>query len=362
MFKELDKYIIKKYLTTFFFVVLIFSLISMIIDFSEKVDDFIEESCTLHEILFDYYINFILWINGLLFPLYALIAVIFFTSRMAYNSEIISIFNAGVSFKRFLYPYMMAALIIASMHIIANHFLIPVGNKKRLDFEHTYVWKYNDKGKTSDVHMFIGPDTKAYIRFYKKTDSLARNLRIERFEDDKLVYLLQAESAKWIGRPNKWRLRNYEVRSFNGLDETILIKDKATLDTTLNFYPEDFVRFLNQKEMLASGKLIDFIAQEKARGVGNIKTYEIELHRRTADPFTIFILTLIGTAVAARKVRGGMGLHLALGIGIGALFIFLSRFSTTVATNDNLSAFVGVWIPNIIFSFVALLLVMKAQK
>lgn len=341
---------------------MIFSLISMIIDFSEKVDDFIEESCTMHEIFFDYYVNFVLWINGLLWPLYALIAVIFFTSRMAYNSEIISIFNAGVSFKRFLFPYMVGATVIASLHLLANHFLIPIGNKARLDFEHTYVWKHNDKGKTSDVHMFIGPDTKAYIRFYKKTDSLARNLRIERFEDDQLVYLLQAESAKWIGPPNKWRLRNYEVRTFDGLDETILLKDKATLDTTFNFYPADFVRFLNQKEMLATGKLIAFIKQEKARGVGNTKAYEIELHRRTADPFTIFILTLIGTAVAARKVRGGMGFHLALGIGIGAIFIFLSRFSTTVATNDNLSAFIGVWIPNIGFSLIALYLVIKAQK
>ena len=362
MFKELDKYIIKKYLSTFFFVVMIFSLISIIIDFSEKVDDFIEESCTMQEILFDYYINFVLWINGLLWPLYALIAVIFFTSRMAYNSEIISIFNAGVSFKRFLFPYMIGATIIASMHMIANHYLIPIGNKAKLDFEHTYIWKHNDKGKTSDVHMFIGPDTKAYIRFYKKTDSLARNLRIERFEDDKLVYLLQAESAKWIGPPNNWRLRNYEIRTFNGLDETILLKDKATLDTTFNFYPADFVRFLNQKEMLSTSQLIDFIKQEKTRGVGNTKAYEIELHRRTADPFTIFILTLIGTSVAARKVRGGMGFHLAIGIGIGAIFIFLSRFSTTVATNDNLSAFIGVWIPNIGFSLVALYLVIKAQK
>lgn len=362
MIKTLDKYIIKKYLKTFFFTVLIFTLIAVIIDFSERVEDFINEPCTLTEIIFHYYVNFILYINSLLWPLFALIAVIFFTSRMAYDSEIISILNAGVSFRRLLVPYYFAAGTIALLHLLGNHFFVPLGNKVRLDFEHQYIWQNNDKGKTNDVHMFIGPDTKAYIRFYKKRDSIARNIRIERFDGDELVYLLKAESAHWMGPPNNWSLKNYEIRTFNGMQETIRRGKGQTLDTTLNFYPDDFVRYLHHKEMMSSPKLLQFIEMEKSRGVGNTKQYAIEFQRRTADPFTILILTLIGTSVAARKVRGGMGLHLAIGMGLGALFIFLSRFSVTFATNDDLPPFLGVWIPNILFSAVALILMFKAQK
>ena len=362
MLKKIDLYIVKKYLSTFFFTVLIFSMISMVIDFSEKIDDFIEEPVTVYEVLVDYYLNFMLWINGLLWPLFSLIAVIFFTSRMAYNSEIISILNAGVSFRRILFPYLIGAGIIACMHLLGNHFFIPKGNKTRLDFEHTHIWRDNDKGKTSDIHMFVGPETHAYIRFYKKRDTLARNIRIERIENNQVVYQLTAESAKWLGPPNNWRLRNYEIRTFDGMNETLEIGGKEQLDTTINMYPEDFVRYLNQKEMITSPKLVSFINTEKARGIGNTKIYEIELHRRTADPFTIIILTLIGTAVAARKVRGGIGFHLAIGIALGALFVFLSRVSQTFATNDNLSPVIAVWIPNLVFGLVALYLVKRAQK
>ncbi|MEL6924300.1 MAG: LptF/LptG family permease, partial [Bacteroidota bacterium] len=317
---------------------------------------------TFVQVLVNYYLNFMLWINGLLWPLFSLIAVIFFTSRMAYNSEIISILNAGVSFRRLLVPYLIGAGVIAGLHLLANHFLIPMGNKSRLDFEHTYIWKDSDKAKTSDIHMKIGAETYVYIRFYKKRDTLARNLRIEEFENNQMVMLLKAESAKWIGRPNKWKLRNYEIRTFDGMNETLRQGGKEHLDTTINMYPEDFVRYLNQKEMITTPKLVSFINSEKERGVGNTKTYEIELHRRTADPFTIIILTLIGTAVAGRKVRGGIGLHLAVGIGLGASFVFLSRISQTFATNDNLSPLLAVWIPNIIFGLIALYLVSRAQK
>jgi len=362
MLGHLDKYIIKKYLSTFFFTVLIFTMIAAVIDFSEKIDDFIEEPVTFKAVVIDYYLNFMMWINGLLWPLFSLIAVIFFTSRMAYNSEIISILNAGVSFKRILVPYLFAAGIIAGLHLLGNHFLIPKGNKSRLDFEHTYIWKDSDQAKTSDIHMKIGAETYVYIRFYKKRDTLARNLRIERFEGDRMAFLMKAESAKWTGPPNNWRLRNYEIRTFEGMEETLIQGDKTELDTTINMYPEDFVRFLNQKEMITTPKLMSFINQEKARGVGNTKVYEIELHRRSADPFTIIILTLIGTAVAGRKVRGGIGFHLAIGIGLGAAFVFLSRISQTFATNDNLSALAAVWIPNVVFGLIALYLVSRAQK
>ncbi|HHS95583.1 MAG TPA: YjgP/YjgQ family permease [Phaeodactylibacter sp.] len=361
--KKIDLYIIKKYLATFFFTVLIFSIIAAIIDFSDKIEDYVEEDVTLYEIIFDYTLNFMLFINGLLLPLYALIAVVFFTSRLAYNSEIISILNAGVSFTRLLRPYMIAALLITGLHLLGNHILIPQGNKKRIQFEHKYIYKHNDKGKKRDVHIFIAPDTKVYISRYRKADSTANNLRIEKFKDNELVAILKAKEAKWQGPPNHWKLLNYERRSFNGYKETLEISPKGgSIDTLIDITPGDFVRYLEEKDMMVTSELRKFIAIEKQRGVGNAKPFEIEIHRRTAEPITILILTIIGVAVAARKVRGGMGLHLAIGIAIGAVFIFLSKFSVSFATNESLPAVLGVWLPNIFFFLVALILLYNAQK
>jgi lipopolysaccharide export system permease protein len=362
MLKKIDKYIIKKFLTTFFFTVLIFSMISVVIDFSEKVQKFIDEPVTKKEILIDYYPNFIMFITGLLWPLFTLIAVIFFTSRMAYNSEIISIFNAGVSFRRLMRPYLLAAVFIAGIHFVGNHWFIPLGNKKMLDFIHTYISKDEDKGKTRDVHMFLSPDTKVYINYYRKRDTTARKFRLERFDGNQLVYMIKANTAEWIGPPNHWRLRNYEIRTFDGLRESLVIGQGQQIDTVLNFTPEDFVDYKEQQTMMTTPDLQHYINTQRARGLGHTKKYETEMHRRTAEPFTIFILTLIGMSIAARKVRGGVGLHLAIGMGLGAVFIFLSRFSIVFAAGQAIPVILGIWMPNIIFSVVAVYLVANAQK
>ncbi len=362
MLKKLDWYIIRKFMTTFFFTVLIFSMISVIIDFSEKVEKFIEEPITKYEILVDYYPNFIIFIAGLLWPLFTLIAVVFFTSRMAYNSEIISIFNAGVSFRRFLRPYIISAVFIAGLHLIGNHYFIPLGNKTRLDLEHTYISRDNDKGKTRDVHMFVGPDTKIYVNSYRKRDSTARNFRLERYDSNELVYMLKAATAEWQGPPDRWLLRSYEIRTFDGMKETLVVGRGEQMDTTVNLRPEDFVDYTEQQSMMTSAQLRDYIQERKSRGMGNTEKYEIELYRRTAEPFTIFILTIIGVSIAARKVRGGIGLHLAIGVAIGAVFIFLSRFAIVFATGQLLPPLIGIWLPNIVFSFIAAYLVLNAQK
>lgn len=360
--KILDRYIIRKYLTTFFFVALGISMIGVVVDFSEKVEEFIVEPVTVWQIISDYYLNFVLWLNGLIWPLYALIAVIFFTSRLAYDSEIISILAAGVSFNRLLRPYLIAACFIAGLHFIGNHVFIPRGNKIKLDFEHAHVWKESDRGKTQNVHLLIGPQEKIYIRFYRKRDSTMLDLRVERFENNELVYMLKAREGLWRGYPNHWQLKNYEIRTFNGPKETLFIGKGQLLDTTLNILPDDFVRYNNQKEMMTTAELYEFIEVEKRRGLGRTKEYFIEIYRRSADPFTIIILTLIGVSLASRKVRGGMGLHLAIGIGIGAVFIFLSRFTTTFAQNQAFPALLGVWLPNIVFGMVSLVLLWRAQK
>jgi lipopolysaccharide export system permease protein len=357
----LDRYIIRKYLGTFSFVVLIFSMIACVIDYSEKADAFKRHNLKFGEIVSDYIIYFIPHINMLLLPLYALITVIFFTSRMAYNSEIIAIFNAGVSFKRLIRPYMVAAGLIASFHLFFNHILVPKANKERTDFEARYIDSNRDRGKTENVNMFVDPNTKVYIGYFRKNDSTARSFRIEHYDNNILKSVLKAENANWLRAPNIWRLQNWQKRTFDGLKETIEVNTGA-IDTAVNVFPEDFVRYSNQNEIFTTAELQHEITKLVQRGTGNTKSYEIEISRRTADPFTIIILTLIGMSIAARKVRGGIGFHLALGIGLGAIFIFLSKFSVTFATQPNIPAYVGVWIPNIIFAGVAWYLVANAQK
>lgn len=360
--RKIDRYIIFDYWRTFLFVCLALSMIAVVIDYSEKVEEFIDEPVTRQQIIFDYYLNFILWINGVLWPLFSLIAVVFFTSRLANNSEIISIFNAGVSFNRLMRPYLIAGGVIALFHLVGNHYVIPRGNKTKLDFEHAYVWKESDKGKTRDIHMYIGPQEKAFVRYFRKKDTTLVDFRLERFEGNQMKYLLKARSVEWKKEPNHWLLRGYEIRTFDGMEETLIEGAGKAMDTTLNLHPSDFVRYTNQKEMLTTGELMDFIVEEKERGLTNTRIYQIELYRRTADPFSILILTVIGMAVASRKVRGGMGLHLAFGIVLSAVFIFLSRLSITFASSDGMPVLLGVWLPNLIFAGVAILLVRKAQK
>jgi lipopolysaccharide export system permease protein len=361
--KILDRYIIKKYLTTFGFVLLILSLIACVIDLGEKIEDFKKDHVAVKTVIFDYYLNFIPHITALLFPLIALISVVFFTSRMAYDSEIISILNAGVSFKRIMRPYLVAAGLIAVVHLAFNHYIVPSGNKKRLSVERAHVWKNNDKGKYENIHMLLDPKTAVFLGYFNKHDSTARDLRIEKYDSaGNVLSLMRAENADFKkGNPDKWELKIVSRRSFNGLYES-LETNIPTLDTVLALAPDDFSQFLNQNELLTTGELRTEIAKREGRGIGNTKAFEIEMHRRTADAFTIVILTLIGMAIAARKVRGGMGFHLALGIGIGALYIVISKFSATFAQQPDVPAWFGVWIPNVMFGAVALFLVSRAQK
>ncbi len=363
MLRIIDRYIIKKYLSTFFFVALIFTAISVAIDFSDKVEDFIEEPVTKIQIIKEHYINFVLFINGMLWPIFAMISVIFFTSRMASDSEIISILNAGVPYRRMLRPYLIAASIITTLLLLGNHLLIPLGNKVRLDFEHKYIYKFSDKGKKSDVHLFIGPDVKVYAHNWAQSDSSINRFRMERIKDGEVTWILEANRAKWKGEPNKWQLEDYSIRTFSGNAETF-IKKKNTevLDTAFNLYPNDFSQFVTDKDTYSTPVLYSIIAEKRQRGLSNTRAYEIELHRRTADAFTIIILTIMGFTIAGRKVRGGIGLHLAIGIGLGAIFVFLSRFSATFATSYNFPILLGVWIPNLIFGLISVQLLRTAQK
>lgn len=356
----IDRYIIKKYLSTFGFVVLMFSVVALAIDYSEKIEDFIKRKPSSYEIWVHYYLNFLPYINVMLFPLYALIAVIFFTSRMAYNSEVISMFNAGMSFRRLLRPYLVGGGLLALLQLVGNHYIIPISNTIRLGFEHKYIWTNSDKGKKTNVHMFLNKGIKVYVQDYIKSDSSIINFRIERFKGDSLVSMLRAERAEWNKVKKNWTLKNYSTHDFDGINERISSGTK--MDTAINLRPSDFTRYLNQREMMTTSDLTEYITREEDRGIGNTRQFEVEKQRRTAEPCSIVILTIIGAAVASRKVRGGMGLHLVIGVALGAIYIFLTKMSVTFATGEHIPALLGVWIPNIVFSIVAYILIRQAQE
>lgn len=363
MLKKLDWYIIGKFLRTFFFTVLIFSMVSMIIDFSEKIERFIESDISKLEIAFEYFPTFLLFILGFLWPMLTLIAVIFFTGRMANNSEIISILNAGVSFRRFLRPYLVTAGFLSLLYVIGINYVIPWGNAHRTELERVYFNRNRDVGKTANVHMFVAPNTKVFMTHYSKRDSTARNFRLEYFDDNKLVSLTKARTARYVaGDTAHWSLSNYEIRTFTDENESLILGGRETLDTVLNLAPEDFVDYQEQQSSMSTPDLIAQLKKQRERGSGNIRRYEVELARRSAEPFTIFILTLIGVAVAGRKTRGGMGVQLAMGIFIGALFVFLSRFASTLSSSPSLPVILGMWMPNLIFFGAAMYFVARAQR
>ncbi len=358
----LDRYIIRKYLSTFFFTALLFSLIAVTIDFSEHIENFIDQPVTRKEIVFDYYLNFIPWINGLLWPIFSLISVIFFTSRLARNTEVVPMLNAGMSYGRFLRPYLISSFFLAGIYLLGNHVFFPLGNKKLKTFENTYISPGNVRVKSNNIHLFIGPETKVFIASYHKHDSTGTGFRLEKYDDLQLTYVLKARTFQYLKDSVEWRLRDYDVRHWIDGKEFYTSGRNMQLDTSLPLYPSDFVYFINDKEMMTSGELTKYIQYEQSRGVGSSRLMRSEYHRRWAEPFTIIILTIIGASVASRKQRGGMGLHLAMGVCLGAIYVLLSKFALTFSTNLNMPPMIAMWTPNIIFGALAGYLVKKAQK
>jgi len=360
--KKIDAYIIGKYISSFLFTMLLISMISVVIDFSEKIHKFIDADLSTLEVIKGYYLPFIPWINGLMWPLFSLIAVIFFTSRLAKNTELLAILSSGVSFNRILVSYVTAASILATIFWFGKNHIIPYSNKVKNDFEYEYLTKKHLKTRNSDVHFFLGPNEKVHNKYYSKRDTSVRGFRIETFEDGKLVKVLKAKKLVFKEAPNRWTIKDYEVRTFNGLEETLLVEAKVEKDTTLNMTPSDFIQNLKEMENMTTGDLKEFIEREKDKGLGASKSFLIQLHQRNSEPFSIIILTIIGAAIASRKVRGGMGLHLAIGVTLGAAFVIITQFSATFSNNLSLSPALGAWLPNILFGMIAAVLVIKSQK
>ncbi len=335
---------------------------AVVVDFSEKVNRFIDAELGIGEILGQYYLNFIPWINGMMWPLFSLIAVIFFTSRLAKNSEIIALLSSGVSFNRLLVPYLMAAMFIACLLWAGKNYLIPHNCKIKNDFESEHLRKNLKKTLNNDIHFFLNPNEKLYIRYYRKSDTTAQTFRLESFDENRLVRVLKAEKLKFKSEPNTWTLLDYSIRRFNGIEEEMLVSDGEKLDTILDLTPEDFVLNTKLMENMTTNDLNQYIDRVRERGLGDAKSFLIEKHLRQSQPFTIIILTIIGFAVSARKVRGGLGLHLAVGVILGAAFVIISKFAATFSNNLSLSPALGAWLPNIFFLFIALYLIKVSQK
>ena len=335
-------------------------MVAVVIDFSEKIGKFISAELPIRTILVEYYLPFIPWINGMMWPLFSLIAVIFFTSRLAKDSEIVAILSSGVSFNRLLLPYLVGASIIAFSLWVGKNYLIPHSCKHKNDFESEYFNKHK-KAINNDVHLFLSPTEKIYIRYYRSRDTAAQNIRLEKYHEGKLVEFLKADKLIFKSQPNVWTIKNYEIRKFDGHNEEFVSADLEK-DTVLDLTPEDFVLNTKLMENMTTGDLKKYIKRERDRGVGAAKNFLVQLHQRNSDPFTIIILTLIGMSISARKIRGGMGIHLAMGVVLGSAFVVVSQFSATFSNNMSLSPALGAWLPNIVFGIIAIVLIRYSQK
>ena len=358
--KIIDIYIIRKFLGTFFLAIALILAIAVVFDISEKIDDFIENGAKLKRIVFDYYLNFIPYFAVLFSSLFTFIAVIYFTSRMAYNTEIIAILNSGMSFRRLLRPYLISAVIIAALSFYLNDQVIPGANTVKLQFEEEFIHKRPVRFKTKNFHRQIEPGIYVYLENYSTISQVGYNFALEKFDGNKLVSKLIADQIRWDTSTNKWSLRRYYQRDIDGLEETITTGNRK--DTTINIHPSDFKQRLNIVETMSLKELDDFIEQQRMQGETNVKAYQIERHKRISFPFSTFILTFIGVAVSSRKIRGGIGLQIAIGVIISFTYILFVQFSTQFAIGGLLSVELAVWLPNILFIFVALLLFRLAPK
>ncbi len=365
MLKIFDRYIIRKFLGTFFYAISLLIIIVIIFDISENIDSFIEKEAPLKAIVVDYYLNFIPYFINLFVYLFTFISVIFFTSKLAGNTEIIAILSSGVSFRRLLYPYMISAVLLAIMSYYLGNFLIPETNKHRRVFKGMYMEDLT-KDAAKNLHIQIAPNTFAYIETYNNNIRKGYKFSIEKFEGQKLVYKLMADQLILDTANHNtdngygWKIKNYYIRTIDSNGQS-LVKG-VELDTVFSIQPEDLYKIKEKFEEMNYFELNDFIEKEKAKGSNIYKKYEIEKYKRTSGPVAIIILTIIGVSLSSRKVRGGIGMHLGVGIALTFSYILLIQVSTVFSTFGNLSPIAASWIPNIIFTVIAIVLLQKAPK
>lgn len=356
--KRIDIYIIKQFLGTYIFAILLIIAISVVFDINEKIDKFLKPEVPLQAIVVDYYLNFIPYFVNLFSPLFTFIAVIFFTSKLADNSEIIAMLASGMSFRRLMLPYAISAAIIAITSFVLSGFIIPPANSTRIDFQNKYI-KNKKVEYARNIQIEVEPGVIAYFDRYDARPNMGYRFSLEHFDGKKLVSKLTANSIKYDSLYH-WTVIDYMIRDFEGLHEHITKGSRK--DTTLTIIPSDFLISVNDCETMTTPQLAKYINRQKARGIGNIQTFEIEYHKRFASIMAAFILTAIGVSLSSRKIKGGMGLNIGIGLGLSFSYILFTTVSSTFAISGYVSAMVATWIPNILYTFIAIYLYKKAPR
>lgn len=361
--KKIDWYILKKFIITFTYSLLILTIITIVVDLSEKADDFVKSGLSFGQIVMQYYIGFIPHMVALIFPLFVFISVIFFTSKMAGKSEIIAILSSGTSFRRMMLPYWIGAGLLAVTLWFANRYLLPNANRIFSTFQIKYIDGPNSGGRnTGSASIYFRVDTNRYAQVsnFDTTTKMGYDFVLQKIINNQLIDNIRADKLEWDMGQRKWRLINVIERKINGLKEELTQSD--TLYIPFNFKPQDIKKDEYTKDKLTTPELNRYIELQQIRGTEGINDLLVERYRRTATPVSIILLTFMAVSIASRKVRGGMGFHLALGFILALIFIFTERFSTMFSTKGNFTPVIAVWLPNIIFAMVAFYLYRKAPK
>jgi len=359
---RLDRYIIGKFLGTYFFSIVLIISIAVVFDFNENIDKFLQHDAPMKEILFDYYLNFIPFYSNLFSQLFVFIAVIFFTTKLAENSEIIAMLSTGTSFARIVRPYMISAAIIALLNYGLGSYIIPRGNVKRVKFEN----KYKNRGRqdfSANVQLEVDSGVIAYFGRYEENMKMGFDFTLDKFEDKKLVKHLQAMTIQYDTlsyEPYHWIITSYQKRDLQGMREGI--QNGSKLDTIIRIQPQDLMASRDMEMTLTTPELDTYIERQKARGFANIQQFEVEYWKRGATSFATFILTIIGVSISARKRKNGMGIALGIGLALILTYIMFQTVTSSLAIKANFPAAIAVWIPNFVFAIVALYYYKKAPK
>jgi len=357
----IDAYIIRKFLGTFFFCLALILTIAVVFDFAEKIDNFMEKEAPVHAIIFDYYMNFIPYFAMLFAPLFVFISVIFFTSKMAINTEIIAILNCGMSFRRMMWPYFISSFVIAVFTFMLTNFVIPKANLDRMDFEDKYYRSSNRRVTVENIHRQVFKNIYVYMGSFNPLSQRGQNFTIEKFNDSgRLESKLSSSSVTYDTAKNKWKATNYYLREIKG-NEEIITRGK-TIDTALIIKPSDFSRDPGFVSTMTYHELDDYIKLLQLQGSDELKLFLIEKHRRYASPFAVFILTLIGVSLSSRKIRGGIGMNIGLGLILSFSYILFLQFASQFSLKGDLGPMIAMWIPNLIYSIIALVLYKMAPK
>lgn len=357
--KILDLYIIKRFLLTFIFILALIMAIAIIFDVSEQLDDLIRTQAPLKGVLLDYYLNFVLFYGNLFSPLLTFLAVIFFTSQLANRTEIVAMLSSGVSFSRLMWPYFISATILAAGSFYLNNYLVPKANRDRMEFESQYIHTYR-RTLNQGVHKQIRPGEMIYFDKFNSKNNVGYRFSLEEWEGVELKQKLFANYIKWDTAAKHWTLENYYIRTFKDGRERIV--EGRSLDTTFAFTPDEFAGRIEDTQRMDVNELDAYIEEQKIKGSPNIAFYLIEKHTRNALPFSTYILTLIGVAMSSRKVRGGIGAHIAAGLALAVTYILAMKVSTVYATNAGLDPLIAAWMPNLLYGVLAVYLYWQAPK